>query len=61
MAQVIVTVSDQGDVQVEAKGVKGSGCKALTKAIEDSLGRVTADTPTAEMFGQTAQAAQVKS
>lgn len=41
--QVLVSISPTGEVTVEAQGVKGAGCHALTKAIEQSLGVVAAD------------------
>jgi len=38
---VIVTVDTDLNVKVQVKGVKGKGCLALTKDIEESLGTVT--------------------
>jgi len=58
-AQIVVTISAEADVKVEAKGVTGIGCKALTKAIEDSLGTVKADHSKPEMFVGAQQAAKV--
>ena len=43
MQQIIVSISADGDVQVEAKGVRGPGCAKLTEAIEKALGEVTKD------------------
>lgn len=60
MPQVLVTISEEGDVKVEAKGVTGTGCNALTKAIEDSLGSVKSDQAKPEMFVNQAQAATVR-
>lgn len=57
MESVIVTVKADGSVKVEAQGVKGSGCKALTKAIEDSLGVVTSDVKKPEFYQQANQQA----
>lgn len=56
--QIIVTISEDADVKVEAKGVTGHGCKALTKAIEDSLGTVKSDQAKPEMFAQGVQQAK---
>jgi hypothetical protein len=36
--QVIVTVSPDGEVSIEAVGFKGSSCEKATKAIEQALG-----------------------
>lgn len=55
MQQVIVTVDETGEVKVEARGVKGSGCKALTAAIERAIGDVTGDRKTPEFTQQAPQ------
>lgn len=52
MQTVIVNIGVEGEVKVEAQGVQGSGCHALTKAIEDALGRVSADQKKPEFFQQ---------
>ena len=36
--RVTVTVEPGGEVKVEAHGIKGSGCEALTKPMLDALG-----------------------
>lgn len=60
MAQMVVTIGEDGEVKVEANGVKGSGCKALTAEIERSLGKVTGDVSTSEMFAGAKHAVTVK-
>jgi hypothetical protein len=57
MEQIVVTVSDAGEVQVKAECVKGQGCQALTKAIENALGRTVADVKTPDYYQQANQAA----
>jgi alcohol dehydrogenase class IV len=52
MQTVNVIIDAEGNVKVDAQGVQGTGCQALTKAIEDSLGRVTADQKKPEYFQQ---------
>lgn len=47
--RLVITVKPGGGTQIEVKGVKGNGCKALTKDFEEALGKVTSDKPTAEM------------
>jgi hypothetical protein len=47
--RLIITVKPGGATQIKVQGVKGSGCKALTKDFEEALGQVTSDKPTAEM------------
>jgi hypothetical protein len=38
MKQIIVTVTPEGEVQIEAVGFKGNACESATKAIEQALG-----------------------
>jgi hypothetical protein len=38
---VDVTIDEDGNASVEAKGVKGSSCVDLTKALEKALGKTT--------------------
>lgn len=52
MQTVIVNISEAGEVKVEAQGVQGSGCQALTAAIEGALGRTVADQKKPEFFQQ---------
>lgn len=57
MDQVIVDIDADGNVKVEAQGVRGQGCAALTKAIEDAVGRTTADQKKAEYYQPAVQPA----
>jgi hypothetical protein len=41
MQELEIQVDRDGNVTVHVKGVKGEECLALTKSIEDALGRVT--------------------
>lgn len=41
--EVQITISPDGEIQVEAKGIRGKGCEALTEAFEKGLGTVTGD------------------
>ena len=36
--RILVRVSPDGGITVEADGFQGQGCEAATKAIEDALG-----------------------
>jgi hypothetical protein len=60
VAEAIVTISEDGSVTVEAKGVVGQGCQALTKAIENAIGQTTGDVKKPEYFQQAGQANQQK-
>lgn len=55
MAQVIVTIDAEGGVKTQVQGVCGPECRQLSAGIEDALGEVVQDAPTAEMFQQTTQ------
>lgn len=51
MARVIeVTVSPAGETSVQTKGYVGGECRQASQWLEQSLGPVTADRPTAEMY-----------
>src|SRR5205823_185655 len=54
MSRVIeVTVSPQGDVAVQTKGYAGIDCRQASQFLEQALGVVTADRPTAELYETT--------
>jgi hypothetical protein len=38
--QIVVDISPEGEVKIEAKGFTGSTCAAATKPLEDALGVV---------------------
>ena len=54
MSQIIVTITPDGHSTVEAKGVRGSGCQALTREIEKAIGATASDSKTAEFHQQAA-------
>ncbi len=41
MKEVNVTISPEGEVQVDVQGVSGPSCLSLTEGIERALGRMT--------------------
>ena len=49
---IIINIAENGDVQVEGKGIKGPDCVKLTAEIEKALGEVTKRTKTAEYHEQ---------
>lgn len=55
--QVIVTVTEQGAVTVEAKGCPGPACHDLTREIEKAIGSAAGDVRTPEFHQQAKQAA----
>lgn len=52
MPEILVHIDPQGEVKVEASGVAGSGCQALTRALEQQLGSTTADVKKPEFYQQ---------
>jgi hypothetical protein len=50
--QVILTVDEEGRLEYEVKGVKGSGCKALTAELDKAMGGKATAKPTKEMYEQ---------
>lgn len=50
MQQILVDISPEGEVKVQAEGVTGSGCKELTKALEQALGKTVSDQKKPEFF-----------
>jgi hypothetical protein len=50
MEKVIVEIDPHAKVTVSVEGVSGSGCHALSKAIEGALGRTTEDVRTVEYY-----------
>ena len=53
MPQVIVHIAADGTVKVEAQQVAGPGCQQLTRAIEQALGKTTADVKKPEFVQRT--------
>lgn len=54
--RVIVTISPTGKVLVEADGVIGSGCEALTQAMRDGLGETVEEQKKPEYYARQAVA-----
>jgi len=53
--RVIVTVGADGEIRVEADGVVGRGCEALTAAFEEGLGSKTSDQKKPDWYKTAAQ------
>ena len=55
--EIIVTINADGTPTMTVKGVKGSGCRSLTRFLEKAYGgEVQATTPTEEMKQKVHQA-----
>lgn len=51
MATITIRISKQGKAEISVNGVKGEGCRELTRRyVERAGGTVESDTPTAEMY-----------
>jgi hypothetical protein len=46
--RILVEIDEDGTPTIEVAGITGKGCLALTKALEDALGKVTTRTTTKE-------------
>jgi len=57
--KLIITIRPDGGTTIKVTGVKGKGCKDLTKDIESALGKVVSDKPTQEM-GESVGRVQLK-
>lgn len=52
-AELQIVISPQGEVQIEVKGMQGSGCTDLTRFLEEALGEVEKRTLKAEYYVNT--------
>jgi hypothetical protein len=50
MNTIEIIVDVKGEATVQTKGFSGSACREASKALEQALGLVQSDTPTAEMY-----------
>lgn len=52
--EVILTIDEAGNVEMEVHGVKGPSCQDITANVEKALGSVVSKKKTSEYFQQTA-------
>lgn len=52
MQEIKVIISKDGKVTIDVEGIKGSGCKNLTKALEKALGKTTKSKKKAEYYDE---------
>ena len=52
MQELEITIDKEGRVQVAVRGIRGEGCLALTKNIENAVGTVEEREYTAEYYEQ---------
>ena len=53
MKQIIIEVSPEGELKIEAVGFKGAACVKATEAFEKALGVVKSKTKKPEYYSQT--------
>jgi hypothetical protein len=46
MKEIVIDISDEGEIQVETKGFKGKNCVTEARFLKDVLGKETARTLT---------------
>jgi len=54
MEEITIRIGKDGKVNLNVEGIKGTGCKDLTKAMEKALGTVEQTKATSEMYEQQA-------
>lgn len=57
MKQLIVDISNEGEIKIEAVGFHGKGCHKATEAIETALGKVRAKQDKPEALSMATQKA----
>ena len=50
MKTIEITVSPKGETKIETKGFAGSSCREASRNLEQALGLVQGDAPTAELY-----------
>lgn len=50
MKEIVIRISKDGKVKISVSGVKGGGCKDITKSIENALGTAESSEPTSEFY-----------
>ena len=50
MEEIKIIISKDGKVTIDVDGIKGSGCKKLTKTLEKKLGKTVKDKKKAEYY-----------
>ena len=50
MKTIEITISPQGEIRVETKGFAGASCQEASRFIENALGEMLSDQPTAERY-----------
>ena len=57
---IVIIVSPSGQVSVQTRGFTGSSCRQASRVLEQALGIVQSDQPTAEMYQSTTNQQQAR-
>ena len=52
MQEIKIIISKSGQVTIDVEGIKGSGCKNLTKGLEKAFGTTVKDKKKAEYYDE---------
>lgn len=52
MEEIVIRIGKDGKINLNVAGIKGGGCKDITKALEKALGMVENTTNTGEFYEQ---------
>ncbi len=55
-----ITIDPTGALSLQTKGFAGAACQDASRLLEQALGAVRSDTPTAEMYQAATQAESVR-
>ena len=58
MKTIEIVVDSRGEARLQTKGFAGASCRDASRLLEQALGEVESDTPTAEMYEQPPQQRQ---
>jgi hypothetical protein len=50
LKQIVLTISPTGETKLETRGYSGESCREASRWLEQALGQVTGDEPTAELY-----------
>jgi hypothetical protein len=60
MKSIEIVINTKGETTVQTKGFTGSSCRDASRLIEQALGQMQSDKPTAEFYQQTPAADQIQ-
>ena len=52
MKTIEIVIDQRGEARLQTRGFAGASCRDASRLLEQALGEVKSDTPTAEMYQQ---------